>query len=331
MIAAWRTVRGWHPLLAYFTVAMAAVAVVSTVGYVIDPRILVGAPIWAKPLKFSIAFGVYAVTLAWMLSLLRGPRLQVLARRAGTVLAVASGLEMTAIVLQVIRGHQSHFNKSTPFDAAVYATMGVQVVIIFTCTLIVAVALTLTPLADRAITWAVRLGLGICLAGMSVGFLMVVPRTAQLQGDGTIIGAHSVGVPDGGPALPFVGWSTTGGDLRIAHFIGMHALQALPLLAIALTLIPQASRLTERTRVHIVVLAAATYAGVVVLTLWQALRGQPLTAPDTTTLIAAGAILVAVTATAAAIALTARGRSQQPARAITALSTRTAAAPESAA
>lgn len=311
MTMMWRTVRGWHPPLAWFAVAMAALAVISLIGYVVDPRILVGVPIWAKPLKFAISFGVYAVTLAWMLSLLRRPRPRALGRRAGTVLAVASTLEMTAIVLQVVRGRQSHFNEATPFDAAVYATMGVQVVVIFSCTLVVAIALVLTPLADRAITWAVRLGLGICLAGLSVGFLMVVPRAAQLQGGGTTIGAHSVGVADGGPALPFLGWSTTGGDLRIAHFIGMHALQALPLLALALTVVPATARLAERTRVHIVLLAAAGYAGVVALTLWQALRGQPVTAPDATT-VAAGALLAAVVVAAAAITWGARGPRPQP-------------------
>lgn len=306
MMTIWRTLRAWHAPLAWFAAAMAALAVVSLVGYVADPRILVGVPIWAKPLKFAISFGVYAVTLAWMLSLLRDPRLRTLGRRTGTVLAVASGLEMTAIVLQVVRGRQSHFNESTPFDGAVYAIMGVMVVIIFTCTLVVAIALLRTPPADRAVTWAVRLGLAICLAGLSVGFLMVVPRAAQLQQGGTIIGAHSVGVADGGPALPFLGWSTTGGDLRVAHFIGMHALQALPLLALALTVVPAAARLTESTRVRIVVLAAAAYAGVVALTLGQALRGQPVTAPDAITLGAAGALVVAVVVAALIIVRGAR-------------------------
>ena len=291
MTAPWSTIRAWHAPLVWFAVAMTGLTAVSAVGYVVDDRILVGVPIWAKPLKFSISFAVYAISLAWMLSLLRRPAVRRLGHRVGTVLAAASSVEMTAIVLQVVRGHQSHFNKSTPFDAAVYAVMGATVVIIFTCTIVVAVAVAMTPLAERAITWAVRLGLVICLAGMSVGFLMVIPRAIQLQDDNGIIGAHSVGVTDGGASMPFLGWSTTGGDLRIAHFIGMHALQALPLLALAMTLLPATARLTQRTRVRIVFLAAAAYTGVVGLTLAQALRGQSLIHPDYTTLATAAALL----------------------------------------
>ncbi len=306
--ALWRTIRAWHPPLAYFAVAMILLAVVSTVGYVVDPRILVGVPIWAKPLKFSISFALYALTLAWMLSLLERPRLRTLGRRAGNLVATASSVEMAAIVLQVVRGQQSHFNKTTPFNAAVYATMGVTIVVIFVCTLLVAVALAMTPLLARAVTWAVRLGLGICVAGMSVGFLMVIPRTSQLQNHSGIIGAHSVGVADGGPSLPFLGWSTTGGDLRIAHFIGLHGLQALPLLALTLSLLPATARLTERTRVQTVFLAAAAYMGVVVLTLWQALRGQPLTSPDATTLVAAGTLLAVIALGAVAVGYDARRR-----------------------
>src|SRR3712207_8251223 len=92
---------------------------------------------------------------------------------------------------------------------------------------------------------------------MLVGVVMVV------------LNGHAVGVPDGGPGLPLVGWSTTGGDLRIAHFVGMHALQALPLLAAVLIAV---QRFDERTRVSLVRVAGAAWTGLTVLLTAQALQ-----------------------------------------------------------
>lgn len=128
---------------------------------------------------------------------------------------------------------------------------------------------------DRATTSAVRLGLLVGLLGMAVGGVMVA------------IGSHAVGVPDGGPGLALAGWSTTGGDLRIGHFVGMHALQVLPLFAAVLT----CCRLDELARTRIVQVAAAAYAALVLLVTWQALRAQPLLAPDAVTLVALAAVL----------------------------------------
>ncbi|MGA5761861.1 hypothetical protein [Nonomuraea bangladeshensis] len=68
---------------------------------------------------------------------------------------------------------------------------------------------------------------------------------------------HNVGVPDGGPGLPLTGWSTVGGDLRIPHFVGLHGLQVMLVVALVLGLL--ASRVTrlhdERTRAGLVAAA----------------------------------------------------------------------------
>ena len=308
MIDALRTVRGWHQPLAYFALAMAGLAAASAVGLVVDGRIINGAPGWAKTLKFSVSFALYALTLAWMTAQIPRPRWRRTAWWAGTVMAVVSLLEMAGITLQVVRGTMSHFNNTTPFNATLFNIMGALIALLYVATLVVAVTLLRSPMRDASFTWALRLGLLIAIAGLSVGFLMLQATPDQLaQGDAAqYSGAHSVGVTDGGPGLPLVGWSTTGGDLRIGHFIGMHGLQALPLLAMVLGHRALRSRLTERTRLQLVVLAAAVYAGVTALTVWQALRGQPLLAPDLTTAAAAGALLVLAALGLAAVVLVPR-------------------------
>ncbi|MFC9292689.1 hypothetical protein ACFTWH_09535 [Streptomyces sp. NPDC057011] len=300
-------IEGWHRPLLVFAAAMGVLTLVSGAGLIVDDRVLVGSPIWHKPFKFSVSFTFYGLTLAWMYSLLtRGRRV---GWWAGTVVVAASVVEMVVIVGQVVRGKRSHFNQETPFDSSLFALMGMTVAVLWLAALVLAVVLWRQPLADRATGWAVRLGSVIGLAGLAVGFLMVQPTDAQLaDGISDTVGAHSVGVPDGGRHLPVTGWAATGGDLRIAHFVGMHALQLLPLLALALTFAAGrygwAARAAVRTR--LVLVASAGYAGLVALTTWQALRGQALTSPDTVTLGAAGVLALAV---ALGAALAVRGSS----------------------
>ncbi|MFB7370908.1 hypothetical protein ACFC0D_13820 [Streptomyces sp. NPDC056222] len=293
---------------------MALLALVSVGGLVLDDRILVGVPIWTKPFKFAVSFVAYCMTLAWMLTLL--PRGRRVGWWAGTVLAAAGAGEMVLITTQVVRGKQSHFNQETAFDAAVFQAMGLTVVVLWLAALVIAILLLRARILDRATAWAVRLGSLIALLGAAIGFLMVQPTPEQLAAgdDAAIVGAHSVGVPDGGPSMPVTGWSTTGGDLRIAHFFGMHALQVIPLLLLALVaLAPRFARLRdERVRLRLTLVVSGTYAAVLALVTWQALRGQALLDPDGTTLAAAGALaLVGAVATWAAL--------RTPARAETAL------------
>lgn len=294
-----------HPPLVVTGLIMAVLALVSTVGLLLDDRVLLGVPIWLKPLKFGISFAVYAFTLAWLISLIdRAPRLR---WWLGTVIALAALIEMAVIVGQVIRGRRSHFNNETTFDATLYSAMGTTVMVLWLATAIVGILLLRRRLDDRATTLAVRLGLGIALAGLGIGFLMTSPTAEQLDAmdtaPPTTIGAHAVGVPDGGPGLPLVGWSTEGGDLRIGHFIGMHGLQALPLFGLLLTL---AARRVDRlrdpaVRARLVVAAAVGYAGITALVTWQALRGQAVIHPDAQTWAAGGVLALAT----AAVALTA--------------------------
>ncbi|WBO69274.1 hypothetical protein [Streptomyces camelliae] len=274
---------------------MAVTALMSAVGLVVDDRVLVGAPVWAKPFKFSVSFVAYCPSLAWMLSFL--PRGRRVGWWAGTVVALAGLVEMVIITGQAARGKRSHFNHETPFDEALYNTMAVTVVILWTATLVVAVLLLRARIADRASAWAMRSGIVLALAGAAVGFLMTRPAPGQRRGVSKVVGAHSVGVPDGGPSMPLTGWSTTGGDLRIPHFVGMHALQLLPTLVMVLTVLaPRFDRLADdRVRLRLVLLASGAYAAAFALVLWRALRGQPLTHPDGATLGAAGLILPAVT------------------------------------
>ncbi|MFC8228035.1 hypothetical protein [Streptomyces sp. NPDC057287] len=299
----WRT---WHRPLVLFAASMIVMSVVGAVGILVDDRVLAGSPIWAKPFKFAVSFVAYALALAWMLTLLT--RARRVGWWAGTVVALACAGEMAVITAQVIRGRRSHFNHATPLDSMLYDVMAVTVVILWTATLVIALLLLRARIADRASAWAVRSGVLIALVGAGFGFLMTQPSAGQRAAGGLdtadVVGAHAVGVPDGGPSMPLTGWSTTGGDLRVPHFVGMHALQLLPLFLLALILLaPRITRLRDpRVRLRLVVLASGAYAAVLALLTWQALRGQPLVHPDAATLTAAG-LITAATAAGALVAL----------------------------
>jgi hypothetical protein len=291
-------------LLAIVGVAMLLALAGTLIGLLVDPRVITGAPAWLKPAKFAISISIYSFTLIWLLSFVEGhPRMvQVVAN----VTAVAMLVEMFLIGLQAARGTTSHFNVATPLDRAIFSTMGLFIIAAWAMNLLAAILLLRQRLPDRAYAWALRLGLLLTLVGAAVGFLMVTPTGAQLTaaragGQLTIAGAHSVGVADGGPGLPLLGWSTVGGDLRAAHFIGLHALQALPLLGWLLR--PRVRRLGMGHRLALVWAASLSYLGLIVLLIWQALRGQPLIAPDMPTLSAlAGLLATTALATAAILA-----------------------------
>lgn len=290
--------KSWNRPLMALTAGAVVLTVITAIGVFTDDRVLTGAPIWLKPFKFSTSFVLYGLTLAWMLSLL--PRRSRLAEWAAIVVLGTSVVEMTVIVTQVIRGETSHFNYTTPLNSALFAVMGVAIMVLFAAHFLIGFAVLRQRIADRVASTGVKLGLGVSL----VGLLAAVPMVAGPVTPGTISGAHSVGVADGGPGLPVLGWSTAGGDYRVGHFIGLHALQALPLLAFLLIRFGRA--LTERTKVGLLLVAGAAYTLLTGLLTWQASRGQSLVHPDALTLAAAGLLIAATVA--ASLALVARER-----------------------
>ncbi|WP_298177305.1 hypothetical protein [Saccharomonospora sp.] len=302
--------RTWHRPMLVCAALMTVMTVVSAVGLVVDDRSIGGAPAWLKPFKFAVSIAVYCVTWAWLVSLLRTRRR--LAHRVSNVLVGVLVLEYTIIVIQVLRGTSSHFNFTTPLNAGLVTLMGISITLLWVGTLVLTLLLLRTPIAEAADRWAVRLGALISLAGLGLGGLMTSPTDEQLTQEeqstiGRIIGAHTVGLPDGGPGMPITGWSTVGGDLRIPHFVGMHALQVLPLLAILLPLLARRwARLHDDVvRGRLVLVAGSSYAAVLALLTWQALRGQPLTSPDALTLTVSFA-LMALSAVGVAWALRTR-------------------------
>jgi hypothetical protein len=279
--------RMWQasPPLTAVGLLMLAVAVPSAVGIFIDPRVITGAPAWLKPFKFAVSTSIYSLTLAWIFSLLpEWPRLR---RMVGWTTAIVFVLEVALIDMQAWRGTTSHFNVSTAGNAIVFGVMGVAIVVQTVVSMAVVVALWRHRIADRALGWALRLGMTLTILGALTGPMMTRPTPAQLADARaghrmTIAGSHSVGGLDGGPGVPVTGWSTEHGDLRVAHFIGLHGIQALALVALLLG----QWRRSEPVRVRAVLAAAASYAALFLLLLWQALRGASVVAPDATAVAA---------------------------------------------
>ena len=79
------------------------------------------------------------------------------------------------------------------------------------------------------------------------------------------------------------------------HFVGLHAIQALTLIALGL----RRWRRPESVRVKAVLAASASYASLFLLLLWQALRGQSI--------VPAGAMALAPIAIWALVSLLALG------------------------
>jgi hypothetical protein len=311
-------VREGHRGLALLALGALGLLAVSLALQLVDGRQVMGAPTWMKPAKFAASIALTAPALSWILGQMRSDRRWRGLRRAGTLIAAVAALELFAITIQAARGVPSHFNATTGFDALVFSGMGAAITALWLAELFITVRAFRFSFVSAPRSWAIRLGLVGTLLGGAIGFVMPRPTPAQRQSlearqATPMVGAHAVGVPDGGPGLPLTRWSTQGGDLRVPHFFGLHALQGLPLVAWLLErrrrrVRPAGGGTTPGDALGPIIAVGWGWIGLTAVTLWQALRGQPLIAPDGLTLSA----VIAVALTAAGMGLWAQMPSLGP-------------------
>jgi hypothetical protein len=251
-------------------------------GLIVDPRVIGGMPAWLKPAKFALSTAIFAASIAWLFQYL--PNFAKSTRWVGWALAAILIIEVAIIDLQAARGTTSHFNISTAENAVLWGIMGVSIAILLVLSVWIAIALFRQPFQDSTWGWALRLGMLVSVLGSASGGLMTTPTSEQQaqimrHEKPMAVGGHTVGAPDGGPGVAGVGWSKQHGDLRIAHFLGLHALQVIPFLAWW--------RGRARTN-RFVFVTAASYFGLFLILLWQALRGESIVQPGSLTLVALG-------------------------------------------
>lgn len=233
--------RNRNPTLAWTAASFVALLGAFLVGIALDARIVGGEPVWLKPAKFAGSLALLAASLAWL-----SPHLPVADRTLRWVsrgIVAGAAVEIALIGGQAARGVESHFNDATPLDAAVYNVMGATIVaVLLLVAVLAAAAWTRSPGVDPAFAWGIRLGLAVFVLGSLEGGAMVAA------------GASAVG---GGSTVPVLGWSV-GGDFRVAHFVGLHGLQVLPLTGYLSARARQRGRLAHPVRVVVAVAAVQT-------------------------------------------------------------------------
>ncbi len=218
-----------------------------------DHRQLMGINLWIKPIKFAISIALYCLTWPLMLQYFPFERIK---KRFINFSVFALAFEMLAIASQAARGQLSHYNTSSVYNSILFSLMGVVIVSQTLFVLYMGYLFFKVKAAQikPGMLWAVRLG--ILMTGV---FALEGGIMASRM-------AHTVGRADGGPGLPLFNWSRIAGDLRVAHFMGLHALQIVPLFVI----------LFGVTNARPAIVFASAYFVTVSLLFANAMLGRPL-------------------------------------------------------
>jgi hypothetical protein len=205
---------------------------------------------WIKPFKFAFSTFLFSWAMGWYCHYLPSFNIQLF----NWTVILLLGFEIVYIAIQANKGQLSHYNLSTPVYAALYSMMALAASIVTIYTAYVGFLFFKFdfPQLPSYYLWAIRLGIFIFVIFSFEGFVMGSKLT------------HTIGGPDGGQGIPILNWSTKFGDPRIAHFIGMHALQVVPLLSFYI--------LKNNKSTFVI---AFLYGLLALFTLIQALQGKP--------------------------------------------------------
>lgn len=218
-----------------------------------------GINIWLKPTKFIISAIIVLWTMAWYL--INYPFKPMTKNGLAIAASIFMLIENIAISMQAWRGVTSHYNSNTVFDAMVFKMMGLAIGL-FT---IIVFWLFIKSFSSKlefsgVMRWSFRIGWFAFLFASVVGGAMISQR------------GYAIGVEDGGRGIPFLNWSTKGGDLRIAHFLGLHAIQVVPLVTYFIS-----KQIRDKSRMTVLSISfALLYLGCIFFTFYQAKAGQPL-------------------------------------------------------
>jgi len=206
---------------------------------------------WYKPFKFAFSTFSFAWAMAWYCSYL--PHFN--SNLFNWSIIILLGFEIFYIAFQASKGQLSHYNLSTPVYAALYSMMALAATAVTLYTAYVGLLFFTSsfPELPHYYVWAIRLGIVIFVLFSFEGFAM----GSRLN--------HSVGAINDNSNWFIIGWSKTVGDLRVSHFIGMHALQILPLLSYFVL---------KNTKLTVGI--SFVYGLLALVTLIQALQGKPL-------------------------------------------------------
>ena len=210
-----------------------------------------GVNAWYKPFKFAFSTFTFAWAMAWYCSYLPDFNIKLF----NWTIIVLLGFEIVYIAIQASKGQLSHYNVSSSFYSAMYSLMALaaSLVTIYTAYVGVLFFKHSFPELPNYYVWAIRLGIIVFVIFSFEGFAM----GSRMN--------HSVGALNDNSNWFILGWSKTVGDLRVAHFVGMHALQLLPFLSFHVL-----------KNIKWTIGLSVLYGLLALMTLIQALQGKPL-------------------------------------------------------